>query len=374
MFRRQRRNHKDEPWNTLTDSTDFYGDSEETLPRKRRKGCLVWVALASILLAGIFLNARTRRSTPTEALSPIVTQTEAAIVARTTDENTITVTPRLAQTSIPEPAVTFLSPSLPSAADNYDPDALGQMMLGLVNEEREKAGMQAVVWDPFAAEVGRLHAEDMVTYGYFSHWNREGLGPDHRYSLAGGYHAVFENLHAYTYTYGDGRGAPIEDWSAVIANAHSGLMESPGHRANILDPAHTHLGIGMAYASETGQFRLAQEFTNQYVFLTELIPDTLKLGDSFWVAGNLSDTDIDELVLSLSFEPYPVPMSVDQLNRTGLYTSPAIQIWGTQLQTHFEEPVYLPNDLSPGVYHCRIFSIGATAQVLLVDRAIWITD
>jgi hypothetical protein len=51
----------------------------------------------------------------------------------------------------------------------------------------------------------------MVKANYFSHWNQVGLGPDHRYALAGGLHAVRENLHAYANTYGDGQGAP---WKA----------------------------------------------------------------------------------------------------------------------------------------------------------------
>lgn len=371
MFRRQRRNYKGESWNTLTDSTDFYGDSEEAQQRKRRKGCLVWVALASILLAGIFLSARNHRSAPTEALSPIVTQTEATIAVRTTDENLITITPDVTQTSFPEPAATLLSSSLPAAVDSYDPDALGQMMLGLVNEERQKAGMQVVVWDPFAAEVGRLHAEDMVTNGYFSHWNREGLGPDHRYSLAGGYHAVFENLHAYSYTYGDGRGAPIEDWSAVIQNAHNGLMESSGHRANILDPVHTHIGIGMAYDLETGQFKLAQEFTNQYTVLSQPLPQETASGDDVVVAGQIIGARLSNALLNVAYEPFPVPLNLDEFRRSSTYTSLAVSVETRQIDLVFSEIVTLNHSPQPGMYHIRLFADFGEDQTLILDHIIW---
>lgn len=36
-------------------------------------------------------------------------------------------------------------------------------------------------------------------------------------------------------------------------------MESPGHRENLLNPAYTHLGVGVAYSREHGWY-LTQNF------------------------------------------------------------------------------------------------------------------
>ena len=54
-------------------------------------------------------------------------------------------------------------------------------------------------------------------------------------------------------------------------------MDSPGHGANILVPAHTHVGVGIAYRPDLGELRLVQEFVNRYVELDPL-PKELPLG------------------------------------------------------------------------------------------------
>jgi uncharacterized protein YkwD len=103
-------------------------------------------------------------------------------------------------------------------------------MLKLVNDERVKHGLQPVKADPEMAVVARLHSKDMFARGYFSHHTPEGKDPFDRMKQQGvKFVTAGENLAL----------------AQTLKLAHNGLMNSPGHRANILQPAFGRLGIGI---------------------------------------------------------------------------------------------------------------------------------
>lgn len=105
-----------------------------------------------------------------------------------------------------------------------------QEMLKLVNAERRARGLSDMEWSNRLRDVGRLHSVDMFQKGYFGHVNREGLSPSDRVDLMGiPYGTTGENLAL----------AP------TVAVAHKGLMNSPGHRANILHESFKKIGIGV---------------------------------------------------------------------------------------------------------------------------------
>ena len=109
------------------------------------------------------------------------------------------------------------------------PDLEAQM-LELVNSERRAAGLQAVQPDAVLTQVARAHSRDMFARGYFSHYTPEGRDLEDRLRTARiGYLTAGENLAL----------AP------TLSTAHTGLMHSPGHRANILRPQFGRLGIGI---------------------------------------------------------------------------------------------------------------------------------
>jgi uncharacterized protein YkwD len=119
-------------------------------------------------------------------------------------------------------------------------------MLDLVNQERARHNLKPVRPDTELVEVARAHSQDMLARGYFSHVSPEGESlPDRmrrekvRYLVAG------ENLAL----------AP------TLAIAHEGLMDSPGHRANILRPQFGHLGVGVLDAGRHG-LMVTQNFSN----------------------------------------------------------------------------------------------------------------
>lgn len=125
-------------------------------------------------------------------------------------------------------------------------DATEQQMLKLVNKERTSRGLEALVIDPQITAVARLHSRDMFARGYFSHVTPEGVDPFERMKAGGvKFIAAGENLAL----------AP------TLSLAHSGLMNSPGHRANILEPSFHRVGIGVIDGGVYGKM-FTQDFAD----------------------------------------------------------------------------------------------------------------
>jgi uncharacterized protein YkwD len=238
-----------------------------------------------------------------------------------------------------------------------DVQSLKNLMLDLINADRTEAGVSPVIWDDMAELVGQNHTEDMADNGFFSHWNMAGEGPDHRYGAIGGLDTTFENIHTFWYRFDDGSPVPIDDWEAVVREAEIGLMNSPGHRRNILDPAHTHVGVGIAYNPELGQFWLAQEFVNHYIRLQPL-PQKMSLGSTYTLQGELLPMAHSPLI-NLAYSPFLKPMSKAELANTDTYASsaeffeainPTLNNDGT-----FTADLTFYNEGKPGLYHVRVW-------------------
>ncbi len=121
-----------------------------------------------------------------------------------------------------------------------------KIMFDLVNLERIKAGASPLVLNEDLSQVGRKHSQDMFERGYFSHYSPEGQDVGDRLDAAGiGYSFAGENLAL----------APN------VNRAHSGLINSQGHRRNILDPAFKKIGIGAIDGGVYGKM-FTQVFTD----------------------------------------------------------------------------------------------------------------
>jgi uncharacterized protein YkwD len=119
-------------------------------------------------------------------------------------------------------------------------------MLVLVNEERVKHGLKPVKADPEITVVARAHSRDMFARGYFSHYTLEGKDPFDRMRAGGiSFRAAGENLAL----------------AQTLRMAHTGLMNSPGHRANILSANYGRLGIGVLDGGVYG-LMITQNFRN----------------------------------------------------------------------------------------------------------------
>lgn len=121
-----------------------------------------------------------------------------------------------------------------------------EKMLNLLNQERNLRSIKVLRSNNSLKEVARSHCKDMFTRGYFSHYTPDGLSPFDRMNSAHiQYQTAGENL-AY---------APTVDI------AHTGLMNSPGHRANILTKDFGKAGIGVINAGIYGRM-FCQEFSD----------------------------------------------------------------------------------------------------------------
>jgi len=119
-------------------------------------------------------------------------------------------------------------------------------MFDLVNEERKKHGEKSLEFKMELVLVARGHAEDMWRRRYFGHISPEGMDVGDRLSKANiSYNLAGENLAL----------AP------TLQIAHTGLMNSEGHRANILNPKFGKIGIGVVENGIYGKM-FVQVFTD----------------------------------------------------------------------------------------------------------------
>jgi uncharacterized protein YkwD len=137
--------------------------------------------------------------------------------------------------------------SLPyKVADPRPRPDLEVRMLDLVNQDRVAAGLKPLAPDPELTEVARRHSADMFARGYFAHDTPEGRDPFERMREAKiRFETAGENLAL----------AP------TVQVAHRGLMNSPGHRANILNAQFGRVGIGILDGGIRG-LMISQEFRN----------------------------------------------------------------------------------------------------------------
>lgn len=123
---------------------------------------------------------------------------------------------------------------------------LEEQMLTLINAERMKQRLRALVADPEVLPVARAHSIDMFARGYFSHQTPEGLMPSDRVKRSKVRYLIMgENLAL----------------GQTLSICHRGLMNSPGHRANILSTAYSRVAIGIVDGGVHG-LMVTQEFRN----------------------------------------------------------------------------------------------------------------
>lgn len=119
-------------------------------------------------------------------------------------------------------------------------------MLEMVNKERTSKGLMPLVMDESLRKVAQSHSKDMFARGYFSHNTPEGLSPFDRMAMSNiSFIYAGENLAL----------------SPNVEVAMQGLMQSPGHRENILSSNFRKVGIGVIDGGMYGEM-FAQEFTN----------------------------------------------------------------------------------------------------------------
>ncbi len=114
--------------------------------------------------------------------------------------------------------------------------ALELEVLQRTNQVRTERGLRPLQWDALAYKAALGHAQDMLRRNFFAHQNPDGLGAAERMRAAGVLEVtVGENLASF-------EGYPDPE---IPRRSLTGWMNSPGHRANLLKPEFTHLGVAL---------------------------------------------------------------------------------------------------------------------------------
>ncbi|MFF0007055.1 CAP domain-containing protein [Streptomyces tibetensis] len=127
------------------------------------------------------------------------------------------------------------APRTPSASAALSGEsAAAAQVLSLVNEERAKVGCSPVAANSALTDLAQSYSEDMAARGFFDHTDPDGRTPWDRAEKAG-----ISNLGGENIARGQANAAAVMDaW-----------MNSPGHRANILNCDFKTLGVGVELGS-----------------------------------------------------------------------------------------------------------------------------
>ena len=185
-------------------------------------------------------------------------------------------------------------------------DELVNYALSLINSDRQENGLQNVTLS--GVNSGQQHAQEMLTQGYFSHWDLKGYKPYIRYTIAGGKGAVSENI------------GLVENWSAAGMSQKQALNQSQwsmmnddadwnwGHKENILNPLHNKVSIGIAY--DKNYLYFVEDFENDYISWIQLNNTNNKI----MMEGKLGrlQGDIQQIAV---FYDNPTPLTANQLGQ-----------------------------------------------------------
>ncbi len=115
-------------------------------------------------------------------------------------------------------------------SEDIDPAEGEQELFALMNHDRRAAGLAPLIWDNRLAAIARSHSREMATRRYVAHVSPITGDAEARVRAAGlGFSLVSENV----------------GQEGGFRQAHKGFMGSPGHRANVVNPRLTHVGVGV---------------------------------------------------------------------------------------------------------------------------------
>ncbi len=133
----------------------------------------------------------------------------------------------------------------PTSQQNTEMTAEEQQMINLVNHERTSRGLAPLKVSMELVKIARLKSQDMIVNSYFAHQSPTYGSPFEMMKQFGiSFSYAAENL----------AGAP------QVGTAHTNLMDSSGHRANILNSNYTSIGIGIVDGGKYGKM-FTQHFT-----------------------------------------------------------------------------------------------------------------
>lgn len=109
-------------------------------------------------------------------------------------------------------------------------------LFDLTNAARASRGLTVLKWDPEVQKTALSHSKDMAENNYFNHTNLKGESPFDRMED--------DQIHFRT------AGENLASGQLNSIYAHEGLMNSLGHRKNILHKDFRQLGVGTAFGAD----------------------------------------------------------------------------------------------------------------------------
>ncbi len=124
-----------------------------------------------------------------------------------------------------------------------------QQMVNYINQARREAGLSALQVNSQMTMVARAKSKDMAVNRYFSHTSPT-------------YGSFTDLLKHYGITYRIAGENLAWNTSGSVSSAHNNLMNSPGHRRNILGPDFRYVGVGV-YVGNDGRHYFTQLFVGR---------------------------------------------------------------------------------------------------------------
>lgn len=179
--------------------------------------------------------------TPSASSKPAAPSSSSKTTTSTPSKAAPSAASKPASSSAPASAVS----SAPAAANTSGLSASESAVVTLVNQQRAANGLPALTVNSALSHMARLKSQDMINNNYFSHQSPTYGSPfDMMKQFGISFTAAGENI-----AYGQPTAQAVMDaW-----------MNSPGHRANILNSSYTQIGVG-AVQNSNGTIYWTQEF------------------------------------------------------------------------------------------------------------------
>lgn len=189
-------------------------------------------------------------------------------------------------TSGATPQSTPVPSGTPDVSGITHSEELEKLILDLTNKEREKQHLSALREEDTLRDTARAQSDDMIARGFFDHINPDGLSPGDRVAIR---HRRLVGLVGENIWRSSGLSpADLNRMANEIMYGEKGWMNSPEHKANILKPDYTNLGVGVSIKGT--EVRVSQNFANIRALTNHSVPPEVKNGEVLDLSSSTTDS------------------------------------------------------------------------------------
>jgi len=316
------------------------GEADASPPPRSSRRAAALIVGALVLLAAFVATAPYLSSVLKQGYSVFSGLTPASLGTQTSTVGPVgNITTTSVQCSSAVSVKSLVAPDITNGSANvaYPADycALAAFALTQINADRAANGTGPVSLD--YNEAAQQHADSMLYYEYFSHFDTQGYKPYMRYSLLGGRAADYENVAYYSSVFKST--SSVEDAIKTLENLmvyNDSVCCNNGHRNNILDPLRNRVSIGVAYSNTHVYFD--EEFENSYLNLNFSVTGS-SASDPYYVTMTGAPTQAVPAPSSVyvAFDSTPTPETKTQLNNSPHEYGPGTLVGGILPRDSFLE-------------------------------------